>query len=87
MSLLFIERLASFFFLLSGVLLELCCQILLLMWRCMTLIMLLLIFITFYLWGLYLLCFVGFSIGFRYFTAILFMSGEGKPIFLLYLLV
>lgn len=87
MSPLFIERLASFFFLLSEVLLELCCQILLLMWRYMILIMLLLIFTMFYPWGQCLLCFVGFFIGFRYFTATVFMSGEVRLIFLLYLSV
>lgn len=86
-SLLFIERLVLFFFLLSEVLLELCCQTLLLMWRYMILIMLLLIFTMFYLWEQYLLCSVGFSTGFRYFTDIVFTSGEEKRIFLSYLLV
>jgi hypothetical protein len=87
MSLLFIEQLASFFFLLLEVLLGLYYQILLLMWRYMILIMLLLIFIMFYPWEQFSLCFVGFSIGFRYFTAIVFTIGEVRLIFLLYLSV
>jgi hypothetical protein len=87
MSLLFIEQLASFFFLLLEVLLGLYYQILLLMWRYMILIMLLLIFIMFYPWEQFSLCFVGFFIGFRYFTAIVFTIGEVRLIFLLYLSV
>lgn len=87
MSLLFIEQLVSFFFLLLEVSLELCCQTLLLMWRYMILIMLLLIFIMFYPWGQCLLCFAGSSIGSRYFTAIVFTIGEVRLTFLLYLSV
>jgi hypothetical protein len=84
MSLLFIEQLVLFFFLLLEALLELCYQTLLLMWRYMIPIMLLLIFIMFYLWGQCSLCSVDFSIGFLYFTVIVFTSGEVRLIFLLY---